>query len=346
MVEEGSRLATLHPDRPLAISLGDPAGVGPELLCEAWAARNPAGLPPFFVVGSAGILAGAAAARGLDVAIRAIDAPADAIPCFAEALPVLDIGELDYDPGQPSDNGAQLAFQSLEVATGIVRGDGASALVTAPVAKSQLAKVGFTPPGQTEYVAERCGIAARNAVMLLFGPNLRVVPVTVHVPLAQVPALLSVEVIRSRTSIAAAGLTRDLGIHAPRIAVAGLNPHASEQGQFGGEEHELIEPAIAALVDDGFDVTGPHPADGMFHRAARARYDLAVCMYHDQALIPLKTLDFDEGVNMTLGLPIVRTSPDHGTAFSIAGKGIAHPGATIAAIRSAGEAAARRAASG
>ena len=326
----------------LAASLGDPAGIGPELLCAAWVRREAELLAPFFVVGSVAVLAGAAAARGLTVPLLAIDAPDQAAQCFADVLPVLDIGGIDYAPGLPSDAGAELAFQSLEVATGIVRGGGAAALMTAPVAKSQLARVGFTQPGQTEYLAQRCGVSPRNAVMMLAGPSLKVVPITVHAALAEVPGMLSIELIRDRTLIAAAALTRDFGIVRPRIAVAGLNPHAGENGRFGTEELTIIAPAIAELRAAGLDIVGPLPADGMFHPEARARYDVALCMYHDQALIPLKTLDFDQGVNVTLGLPIVRTSPDHGTAFGIAGTGQARAGATIAALRMAGECAARR----
>ncbi|MET0250775.1 MAG: 4-hydroxythreonine-4-phosphate dehydrogenase PdxA [Novosphingobium sp.] len=333
-------------DPLLAVSLGDPAGVGPELWCEAWVQRRTAGLAPFFVIGSADVLAGAAAARGIDVPVRAIDGPDDAPACFATALPVLDIATTDYDPGQPNDTGAELAFRSLEVATGIVRAGGAAALVTGPVSKAQLAKLNFSHPGQTEYVAERCGIAPHNAVMLLAGPTLKVVPITVHVALAEVPALLTTELIRARSTIAAAALIRDFGIAAPRLAVAGLNPHAGEGGRFGEEEQNIIQPAIEALREEGLDVSGPHSPDAMFHAEARRGYDAAVCMYHDQALIPLKTLDFENGVNLTLGLPIVRTSPDHGTAFAIAGRKQATPGATIAAIRLAGDCAARRAAAG
>ena len=329
---------------PLALSLGDPAGVGPELACAAWLERRVAGLGPFFVVGSIAVLAGAAQARGLSVPLLAIDGPDAASACFDDVLPVLDIAGLDYAPGAPSKAGAELAFQSLEIATGLVRGGAASGLVTSPVAKAALAAVGFTHPGQTEYVAERCGVSARNAVMMLAGPSLRVVPITVHVALAEVPGLLTVELIRNRVTIAAAALVRDFGIVRPRIAVAGLNPHAGEDGRFGREEIDIIAPAVALLRAEGIDVTGPLPADGMFHAEARARYDLAVCLYHDQALIPLKALDFDHGVNVTLGLPIVRTSPDHGTAFSIAGTGQARVGPTLAAIRMAGECAARRAA--
>ena len=329
---------------PLALSLGDPAGVGPELACAAWLERRVAGLGAFFVVGSIAVLARAAQARGLSVPLLAIDGPDAASACFADVLPVLDIAGLEYTPGAPSKAGAELAFQSLEIATGLVRGGAASALVTSPVAKAELAAVGFTHPGQTEYVAERCGVSARNAVMMLAGPSLRVMPITVHVALAEVPGLLSIELIRNRVAIAAAALVRDFGIERPRIAIAGLNPHAGEGGRFGREEIDIIAPAVALLQAEGIDVVGPFPADGMFHAEARARYDLAVCLYHDQALIPLKALDFDHGVNVTLGLPIVRTSPDHGTAFSIAGTGQARVGPTLAAIRMAGECAARRAA--
>jgi 4-hydroxythreonine-4-phosphate dehydrogenase len=314
------------------------------LACAAWLARREAGLTPFFVVGSISVLAGAAQARGIDLPLLAIDSPNAAADCFADVLPVVDIAGLDYAPGMPSKAGAELALQSLEIATGLVRGGAASALVTAPVAKAQLAAVGFSHPGQTEYVAERCGVSPGNAVMMLAGPSLRVVPITVHVALAEVPGLLSEELIRNRTAIAAAALARDLGIERPRIAVAGLNPHAGEDGSFGREEIEIIAPAVARLRAEGLDVTGPLPPDGMFHAEARASYDLAVCMYHDQALIPLKALDFDHGVNVTLGLPIVRTSPDHGTAFAIAGRRQARVGPTLAALRMACECAARRAA--
>ena len=328
---------------PLCASMGDPAGIGPELLAAAWAERRNAGVAPFFVVGSAGVLRAAAAARGLDVPVAVIGSPAEAFAHFADALPVLDIGECDYRPGEPDDAGATLALRSLETATGLVRGGAAAALITAPVAKAQLAGIGFTFPGQTEFLAEACGIAARNAVMMLAGPSLRVIPVTVHVALADVPGLLTSELIRSRAAIAAAALARDFGIHRPRLAVAGLNPHAGEDGQFGDEEARLIAPAIAALREEGIDAAGPFAPDGMFHAEARAGYDLAICMYHDQALIPLKALDFDAGVNVTLGLPIIRTSPDHGTAFAIAGKRSARAGATIAALRMAAACAALRA---
>lgn len=328
---------------PLVASMGDPAGVGAELLCEAWTRRDEAHLTPFFVVGSARVLGQAAQTRGLAVRMIPIDSPDEGLARFAEGLPVLDVAELDYVPGEASDAGAELAFRALEVATGIVRAGGASALVTGPVSKTQLAKMNFSHPGQTEYVAERCGVAPHNAVMLLAGPSLKVVPITVHIALAEVPAMLTSDLIRSRASIAAAALIRDFGIMTPRLAVAGLNPHAGEHGRFGDEEQQVIGPAIEALREEGHIVSGPHSPDAMFHAGARADYDVAICMYHDQALIPLKTLDFESGVNVTLGLPIVRTSPDHGTAFALAGRRQANAGATIAAIRFAGECAARRA---
>lgn len=274
----------------------------------------------------------------------AVERPDDALAWFDDVLPVLDISSLDYAPGAPSEASARLAFEALEVGSGLVRSGGASGLITGPVAKSWLQTIGFHYPGQTEYVAERCGVSPNNAVMMLAGPQLRTVPVTVHSALSAVPGLLTSELIRSRAAICATALARDFGIAAPRLAVAGLNPHAGEGGQFGDEEARIIEPAIAALREQGIAVTGPHAPDALFQPRARATYDVAICMYHDQALIPLKALDFDSGVNVTLGLPVVRTSPDHGTAFGIAGRRLADPGAMIAAIRMAGEIAARRAA--
>ncbi|CAM4070503.1 4-hydroxythreonine-4-phosphate dehydrogenase [Novosphingobium lubricantis] len=328
--------------KPLALSIGDPAGVGPELAAAAWAVREAEGLAPFFVAGSASAIAAAARERGLDVPLRAIAGPNEACDCFADALPVLDLGSLDYTPGRPDENGAALAMQALVTATGLVRSGTAGALVTGPVAKARLAAVGFRYPGQTEYVAQACGISPENAVMMLAGPSLRVVPITVHVPLRAVPDLLTTELIRNRAAIAATALARDYGIADPRLAVAGLNPHAGEDGRMGDEDAAIVAPAVALLRAAGIDTQGPLPPDTMFHAEARDRYDVAICMYHDQALIPLKALDFDAGVNVTLGLPIVRTSPDHGTAFAIAGTGAARVGPTLAAIRMAAQCAARR----
>lgn len=327
---------------PLALSIGDPAGVGPELAAAAWALSEAEGLPPFFVVGSTSVVERAAQRRGIAVPVCAVTSPDEVADCFDGALPVIDLGHLPYAPGTPDDAGAELALRALATATGLVRSGTAAALVTGPVAKSRLARVGFRHPGQTEFVAEACGVTPANAVMMLAGPSLRVVPVTVHVALRDVPGLLTAQLIRNRAAITAAALTRDYGIARPRLAIAGLNPHAGEDGRMGTEDGAVVAPAVAMLRAAGIDAVGPLPPDTMFHAEARASYDAAICMYHDQALIPLKALDFDKGVNVTLGLPIVRTSPDHGTAFGIAGTGTARVGATIAAIRMAGECAARR----
>ncbi|WP_068094138.1 4-hydroxythreonine-4-phosphate dehydrogenase PdxA [Novosphingobium rosa] len=333
---------------PLVLSLGDPAGVGPELIAAAWARRkaegpHAPGLPPFFAMGGAQLIAAAAATRGLDVPVERIASPAQAAEVFTHALPVL--GDLDgpYTPGEPDREGAALALASLSLAARLTVEGEAGAIITAPIHKARLAEVGFVHPGQTEFVAAAAGIAAEDAVMMLAGPTLRTVPLTVHTSLASVPGLITPELVERRSAITAAALARDFGLPNPRLAIAALNPHAGEEGRMGDEEGRLIEPGIAALRARGIDATGPHPADALFAERARATFDVAICMYHDQALIPLKALDFDHGVNVTLGLPIIRTSPDHGTAFAIAGRNIADAGATIAAIRMAGECAARRA---
>ncbi len=328
---------------PLAVSLGDPAGVGPELICEAWARRDSATLPAFFVTGGAGILADAARTRGLIVPVRPIADPAEAAAIFPDALPVLGPDDGPYCPGAPDPAGARLALSSLTRATALAIAGKAGGLVTGPIAKALLAQVGFHHPGQTEFVADACGIVADDAVMLLAGPSLRTVPLTVHVALAEVPRLITTDLIVSRATITARGLQQDFGIAQPRLAITALNPHGGEGGKFGDEEVPIIAPAIAALRAGGIDASGPHSADALFAPHMRGSFDVAICMYHDQALIPIKALDFDQGVNMTLGLPIVRTSPDHGTAFGIAGQRLAHPGAMIAAIRMAGECAKRRA---
>lgn len=321
---------------PLAVSLGDPAGVGPELIAAAWARREDLALPPFAVVGGAGIFE----ALGVPVGrIAGIGAAPDA---WATSLPVLDFGDAPYTPGKPDLDGGRLALTSLRRAVALTIDGEAAALVTMPIAKAELSKVGFAHPGQTEFIAEACGVLPADAVMMLAGPSLRAVPLTVHCALADVPGLLSTALIVGKGRIVAEALRRDFGIAAPRLAVCGLNPHAGEQGRMGREDAEIVAPAVAALQAVGIEATGPHPADALFTPRARASYDAALAMYHDQALIPVKALDFDAGVNVTLGLPIVRTSPDHGTAFDIAGKGIADPGATIAAIRMAAQCAARR----
>jgi len=325
----------------IAVSLGDPAGIGPELIAEAWARREP-GTVPFFAVGGANLLKAAAAARGIALPIARIDDPAEAEQVFTWALPVL--GELDgdYRPGEPDSEGARLALASLTEGAALATSKLAAALTTGPIAKARLAEVGFAHPGQTEFVAEACGVAAEDAVMMLAGPRLRTVPITIHVPISQVPATLTTDLIVRRARVTAAALKRDFRLPHPRLAVAALNPHAGESGRIGDEEARVIAPAVAQLRAEGIDATGPYAADAMFSPRARETFDVAICMYHDQALIPLKALDFDAGVNVTLGLPIIRTSPDHGTAFDIAGKGVAHPGAMLAALAMAGASALRR----
>jgi 4-hydroxythreonine-4-phosphate dehydrogenase len=326
---------------PLAVSMGDPAGIGPEIIAKAWDARETHRLPPFVAVGDARAIE--RVSTGPIARIADLNAGA---AVFGEALPVLTVSDAGaIVPGEPDADGARCALHSLELAVGLVRTGAARALVTGPVSKSQLYAIGFSHPGQTEFVAERYGVAGDNAVMMLAGPSLKVVPITTHVPLKDVSALLTIDLIVAKGRATARGLLKNFGIENPRLAFAGFNPHAGEQGALGREEIEIIAPAIAILREEGIDATGPFAADTMFHPRARTSYDVVMCCYHDQALVPLKTIHFDEGVNMTLGLPIVRTSPDHGTAFAIAGKNLAEPGAMIAAIRMAGEAADLRASS-
>lgn len=324
--------------KPIAIAMGDPAGIGPELLAKAWMGRADYGLAPFFAVGCRSALE--AIWQG---PVIQISTPDEAYGCFEQGLPLVQVDALeDISAGQPSLAGARVALDALELATGLARSGAASALVTGPVSKTQLYAIGFSHPGQTEFVAERCGISEENCVMMLVSPTLRTVPLTIHLPLEQVASHINSELIMARARILARGLQRDFGIERPRIAVAGLNPHAGENGELGRTELDVIAPAISALRAEDMDIFGPLSADSLFHARARAHYDVALCMYHDQALIPLKTLHFDEGVNMTLGLPIIRTSPDHGTAFDIAGQWKASPDAMVAAIRTAQDCALRR----
>ena len=330
---------TRLPPSPIAISLGDPAGIGPEVIAKCWDHRGRFDLPPFAAIGDPRSVTAV-----WDGPLALIDDPREADSAFDVGLPLIQIaaGETDI-PGRPSTAGAHCSLDSLEIAVGLARSGSASAVVTGPIAKEQLYAIGFSHPGQTEFVAERCGVAGGNVAMMLAGPSLRTVPVTTHVPLSRVAGALNSALIESRGRTALRGLQRNFGIAEPRLAVAALNPHAGEGGTLGTEEIEIIAPAIEALAAEGWRVSGPFPADTMFHAAARARYDAALCMYHDQALIPLKALHFEEGVNVTLGLPIIRTAPDHGTAFDIAGQDRADPRAMAAAIRVAAECARIRA---
>lgn len=312
-------------------------------MAEAFARRREADLPPFVAIGSVSILQDAARSRGLDIDVTQLDDRSwDDI--WPAALPVVDgFADYRYSPGNPDRQSAQVAVTSLEFATDWAKSRLASAVVTAPLAKSGIAQIDSGFIGQTEFLADACDVPRDGSVMMLAGPSLRTVPMTVHCSIAEVPGRLTQELIVHRSRIVARSLQTDFGIQNPRLAIAGLNPHAGEDGRMGREEIDVIAPAIVQLRTEGIDATGPHPADTLFAPHKRGSYDVAIAMYHDQALVPLKTLDFDEGVNVTLGLPIVRTSPDHGTAFDIAGKGIARPDAMIAAIRMAGEIAARRA---
>ena len=330
-----SRFATT----PLAVSLGDPAGIGPEVIAKCWDHRERYGLPPFVAIGDPRSLTAV-----WDGPVEVIDDPQGAVEVFGRGLPLVGLRSADEIlPGHPNVAGAHCSLDSLELAVGLTRSGSASAVITGPVGKEQLYGIGFSHPGQTEFVAERCGVASANVAMMLAGPTLRTVPVTTHLPLAKVPQELTSALIESRGRAALRGLQRNFGIEQPRLAVAALNPHAGEGGALGREEIDIIAPAIAALAAEGWLVSGPYPADTLFHDAARARYDAALCMYHDQALVPLKALHFEDGVNLTLGLPIVRTSPDHGTAFNIAGQDKADPRAMAAAIRMAAQCAEHRA---
>ncbi len=328
------------PQSPLAVSLGDPAGIGPEVIAKCWDNRDRFELAPFVAIGDP------RSVRAVwDGEIATIDDPREADTAFDVGLPLIQIPSPEEDrPGHPSVAGAHCSLDALEIAVGLARSGSASAVVTGPVSKEQLYSIGFRHPGQTEVVAERCGIAAANVAMMLAGPTLRTVPLTTHIPLRNVPDELTSSLIESRARTTLRGLQRNFGIAEPRLAITGLNPHAGEGGLLGQAEIEVIEPAIAALRAEGWRVTGPHPADTLFHETARARFDAALCMYHDQALIPVKALHFAEAVNITLGLPIVRTAPDHGTAFDIAGQDLADPRPMAAALRLAAECAANRSA--
>jgi 4-hydroxythreonine-4-phosphate dehydrogenase len=330
--------------RPLALTLGDPAGIGPEIVAKAWRALRTEDAP-FFVVGDADLLAMAA---GGDLSIRRIDDPASTLHVFSEALPVLDLplGTV-VSPGAPTPEAAPAIIRWIETAVSLALEGRVGGIVTAPIAKAPLYAAGFRFPGHTEFLGDLTAQAPfegqRGPVMMLTARDLRTALVTVHEPLAAVSAKLSQERIVETGLVTAQALCRDFGIAHPRLVVAGLNPHAGESGSLGDEETRIIAPAVQTLRDLGVDARGPYPADTLFPAEVRTTYDAAVCLYHDQALIPVKMLDFWGGVNMTLGLPIVRTSPDHGTAFDIAGRGVARPDSLIAAIRLAAEVAGRRA---
>ncbi|WP_272949221.1 4-hydroxythreonine-4-phosphate dehydrogenase PdxA [Candidatus Phycosocius bacilliformis] len=317
--------------RPVVVSMGDPAGIGPEVTSKAWQALRETGLT-FGVVGDPGLYS--------DIPIVRIAHLDEASTAFPKALPVLaEIAAPGVHPGNPNPAHASAILTSIERGVDLVLSGDAKALVTAPIAKSVLMAAGFSHPGHTEYLGSLLQDAPflghRGPVMMLSVEGLRVVPVTIHCALAEVPGRLTSPAIVQAARVTAEALVRDFGIAQPRLAIAALNPHAGEDGAFGDEEGRIIAPAVAELMSAGLQVRGPLPADSLFHGEARARFDAVICMYHDQALIPLKALDFWGGVNATLGLPIIRTSPDHGTGFDIAGKGLARPDSMIAAIKAA-----------
>ncbi len=331
---------------PLALSLGDPAGIGPEIVVKAWAELRNGG-PPFVVVGDYQALA--SASGGGTSILRRILGPAEAAEVFPDALPVLDLPlKSPVVAGQPSSTAAPAIIQWIETAVGLALSGAVRGVVTAPIAKAPLYQAGFKFPGHTEFLGELTAAerfdGARGPVMMLTAADLRVALVTVHEPLAKVAGKLTTDAIVNVGLVTAQALRRDFGIATPRLAVAGLNPHAGEDGGIGREEIDIVAPAVKALAERGVQVSGPHPSDTLFPDAMRAHYDAAICLYHDQALIPVKMLDFWGGVNVTLGLPIVRTSPDHGTAFDIAGRGLARPDSLIAAVRLADQIARARAA--
>jgi 4-hydroxythreonine-4-phosphate dehydrogenase len=321
---------------PLALTLGEPAGIGPDLTLVLWRRRAELDLPAFYVIGNADFLERRARTLGLDVPMAEVT-PAQAIGAFARALPVKPLGlPVTAAPGNPDETSAPAAIAAIRLAVGDVMAGQAAAVVTNPVAKSVLTRAGFPDPGHTEFLgrlAQETTAKPVTPVMMLWSPELAVAPVTTHIPLRQVFSVLNTALIVETGRIVAREMRARFRIARPRLAVAGLNPHAGEDGTLGEEDTSIVAPAVTQLQAEGIDAVGPLPADTMFHASARSRYDVALCMYHDQALIPIKTLAFDHGVNVTLGLPFVRTSPDHGTAFDLAGTGKGDPSSLAAALR-------------
>lgn len=337
----------MTPHRPIALTLGDPAGIGPEIALSSWLLRDRGpGLPPFFLVGDPDFIERRASDLGLQVPVAEIG-PDLAVEVFPRALPVVPLpsgARVLAVAGRPDPANAGATLESITAALALVRSGAAAAIVTNPIAKYVLTQVGFAHPGHTEFLAALAvepGEEPPLAVMMLWSDTLAVVPVTIHVALRRVPDLLTQDLVVRTARIVSADLTRRFGIIRPRLVLAGLNPHAGEAGTMGTEDCDVLEPAVAALRAEGIDIRGPLSADTLFHPRARATYDVALTPTHDQALIPIKTIAFDDGVNVTLGLPFVRTSPDHGTAFDIAGRGLARPDSLMAALRLAARLATR-----
>lgn len=320
---------------PLALTLGEPAGIGPDLTLAIWTRRAELDIPPFYLIGEPDFLGARARALRLDVPIAVVE-PAGATAAFERALPVVPLNlAVTAAAGKPDATSAPAAIASIRRAVGEVLAGRAAAVVTNPIAKNVLYQSGFAEPGHTEFLAKLAEEATGTPfqpVMMLWSPELAVVPVTIHLPLREVVARLTADLVATTGRIVARDLTTRFGVEHPRIVVAGLNPHAGEEGALGAEDASIVAPAVRELQAEGINAVGPLPADTLFHERARAGYDVALCMYHDQALIPIKTLAFDHAVNVTLGLPFARTSPDHGTAFDIAGTGKADPSSLLAAL--------------
>jgi 4-hydroxythreonine-4-phosphate dehydrogenase len=321
--------------KPLALTSGEPAGIGPDIAIAAWLRRDELKLPPFYLLGDRTALADRARVLGLKVDFAEVD-PQEAVTAFVRAMPVVATGKAaTAAPGRPDATSADAALASIRQAVADVTAGKASAVVTNPIAKNVLYRAGFRHPGHTEFLAELAanGNTPPQPVMMLWSPALAVVPVTIHLSLREALDQLTHELIVTTARIVVADMKARFGLDQPRLAISGLNPHAGEDGSLGREDIEIVAPAVETLRGEGVAVRGPLPADTMFHPAARKAYDCAICMYHDQALIPIKTIAFEDAVNVTLGLPFVRTSPDHGTAFDIAGTGKANPSSLIAALR-------------
>jgi len=342
--------------KPLAVSMGEPAGIGSEVLLKAYAAlRELQGQRPFFLIDDPVRVAGLLRAYRADLSCVTIERPADAPAAFHAGLPVLPVRDVEREAldqvqlGKPTSATAQAVVASIEQAVRYALNGEASGVVTLPIQKATLQEAGFQFPGHTEYLGALTADAAmpwdgpRGPVMMLAAGSFRAVPATIHAPLAQVPSLLTTDLLVSLATTMALSLRHDFGLDAPKIAISGLNPHAGEMGRMGWEEIDIILPALKTLRERGIQVAGPFPADTMFHEEARVQYDAALAMYHDQALIPIKAVAFHEAVNITIGLPIIRTSPDHGTALPIAGKGVARAESTVAALRMASMMADKRA---
>ena len=327
---------------PLAISMGEPAGVGGEIVLKCWLRRKAEHLTPFFVIDSPDRMRSLGSDLNMHVPVCEIKTAGEAKEYFEFGLPVIPIDvPARVEPGHPEPANAGAVIQSIDEAVAAARDGRAAGMVTCPIHKASLVRSGFTYPGHTEYLATLA--SGLEPVMMLVGSDLRVVPVTTHLSLRDAIRTLTSAAIIHAAKVCSGSLISCFGVDHPRLVVAALNPHSGEDNLFGNEEHTIIQPAIDVLRNEGIEVRGPAPADSLFHAAARGTYDAAICMYHDQALIPLKTIDFAGGVNVTLGLPFIRTSPDHGTAFDIAGEGTADESSMLAALRLATEMAHQRA---